>query len=722
METAPSPALREPEGPPGDLPRRDQGPVDPTATDIRPPTAELLLDRLFPDPSTDGADILPPVPPRAEGPPPLANWASLVQGPCRESDRSRWSARTGGLVAIAALTAYLVWRIGFTLPADGWDRNVAWLLVLFEAVPLAALIARTITVWDIDCHAPAPVTEHRPGSRVAVLIPTYNEPVEVIAPTIAAACALEPVHETWVLDDGDRDWVASLCEAYGARYVTRPVHDHAKAGNLNHALDLMAEEAAEGGADFDVIASLDCDHVPLPHFLTATLGWFDDPEIALVQGPQTYYNAGAFDDDGVAGDQGIFFHVLMAARNDKEAGPFWCGSTALLRLRALREVGGVATETITEDMHTTLRLVRSGWRTAYHHQALAVGLGPGTSEQYLLQRRRWGMGAMQVLAAERLWAAKGWLSWRSYYEYLAGALWWLEGITTLLMFVVPASILLSGAQVSTAPVSLFVAIFGTTFALRLWGVTRLFRHHLHLPTSYAMRVFRIPIGLSCLWWLVTRRTLKFEVTPKAAADARLRGRVPRILWVTVGSMSCVLGYSALGLAGQVPWRSNAEATVASGIWLVLGAAALFLGTSRIRAADYASSRRNAHRVAVHAPVAVDGVDGELVDVSVGGVAVRLPVRELPVGGGVTLVLPAAPPMQLELVRAVADPSSGGVVASLQVAAGDWAAHRALSLWMFHTPEDALAGWPRQVPVVAASPAARSARVHLVFVPQGGPRV
>lgn len=81
---------------------------------------------------------------------------------------------------------------------------------------------------------------------VAVLIPTYNEPAEVLTPTIAAACALEPAHQTWVLDDGDREWVRDLCLAYGARYVRREVHDQAKAGNLNHALQLMTEELVQG--------------------------------------------------------------------------------------------------------------------------------------------------------------------------------------------------------------------------------------------------------------------------------------------------------------------------------------------------------------------------------------------------------------------------------------------------------------------------------------------
>jgi cellulose synthase (UDP-forming) len=161
---------------------------------------------------------------------------------------------------------------------------------------------------------------------------------------------------------------------------------------MNHALGLMAAEKAGGGPGIDIIAVLDCDHVPLPMFLTATLGWFDDPEIALIQGPQSFYNGGAFDDAGITGDQGTFFNVLMASRNVAGAGPVWCGATSLLRMSALEEVGGVATETITEDMHTTLKLIRRGWRTVYHHQTLAVGLAPATPDQYLLQRRRWAWG------------------------------------------------------------------------------------------------------------------------------------------------------------------------------------------------------------------------------------------------------------------------------------------------------------------------------------------
>ena len=632
----------------------------------------------------------------------IAGWASWLGSPRPEPRRSQVLARLGGLTAVFALLAYLSWRVAFTIPAGGWNEVAAWTLVTFEALPILGLAVRVVTLWNLDCRAPAPVTALPHGVRVAVLIPTYNEPAEVIAPTIAAACALEPAHETWVLDDGDRDWVEEMCRAYGARYVRRPVHDHAKAGNLNHTLDLMAREEADGAEGIGIIAVLDCDHVPLPTFLTATLGWFDDPQIALVQGPQSFYNSGAFDDDGVSGEQGVFFNVLMASRNRDGAGPFWCGSTSLLRTSAIREIGGIATDTIVEDMHTTLGLIRNGWKTVFHHQTLAVGLAPATPEQYLLQRRRWGLGAMQVLTKERLWAAKRWLSWRNYFEYLSGTLWWLEGVATIVIFFIPAAILLSGAQTSTAGPGTFAAVFLAMFVLRMWGVRQLFRRQLHLPTAFALRIFRIPVGVSCLWWLVSRKTLDFAVTPKAGADERLRGRPPRVVIALILGVLALLVYSSLGVLDLVPWRATDGATVASGIWLLLAEIGLVLGALRVISPAYATTRRNAHRIAVRASVSLDGVEGELVDISVGGAAVRFPLGSTPATNDVALVLPGATPIPMVVVRTVRDPSGQGEIVSLRVPDGDWVGFRTMSMWLFHTPPGTVDGVPSGVPAVAAT--------------------
>lgn len=662
---------------------------------------------MTPSPSSTALTLAPGLTDQADATPRrfhLAAWTKQLAAPAPESRKSKLLARAGGLVAVIGLLMYLTWRIAFTIPAGGSTVWFAWALVGFEALPLFALTLRTITLWSIDSPAPPPVAATATDWKVAVLVPTYNEPAEVIAPTVAAACALEPAHETWVLDDGDRPWVKELCEAYGARYVSRDHHDHAKAGNINHALELMKfEEAVGEHPAFDIVAVLDCDHVPLPNFLTATLGWFDDEQIALVQGPQAYYNAGAFDDDGASGEQGMFFNVLLPSRQQAGVGPFWCGSTSLLRLSALHGVGGVATETVTEDMHTTLHLIRDGWKTVYHHQTIAVGLAPSTPEQYLMQRRRWGMGSMQILAHERLWAAKSWLSWRNFFEYLNGTLWWLEGIATLAAFMLPLVIMVSGVATSTADPAVFTAAFVTMFATRLWGMRQLMRREIHIPTAFALRVLRIPVGIACLWWLMTRQTLEFQVTEKGGAAHRIRGRIPSVVWLVVSIVAGTAAYAAAGLAGWVPWRTDEASTASSGIWLLMAAYVLITGTRRIRKAEFATSRRNAHRVRVEAEVVLDGTVGRLVDISTGGAAIAVPKGHTPGLGLVELHLPCAVPVKV-LVGSIARPAGNAGsqedIVSVQVLSDDWKARRTLSMWMFHTPSDAVAGLPSGTPAVA----------------------
>src|SRR4051794_17363424 len=176
----------------------------------------LLVD-VSPAPS-----IPPEAAPRPSAPPaPLrtAAWAQRLGPPGPEPRRSRHFAHVGALTAITALVAYLTWRGAVTLPSAGWGRTAAYALIAFEGLPLAGMVTKLFTLWNIDSFAAPPASDLPAGTRVVLLIPTYDEPVEVIAPTIAAGCSLEPAHETWVLDDGDRPWVAEMCEAYGARYV-----------------------------------------------------------------------------------------------------------------------------------------------------------------------------------------------------------------------------------------------------------------------------------------------------------------------------------------------------------------------------------------------------------------------------------------------------------------------------------------------------------------------
>ncbi|MDQ3344889.1 MAG: glycosyltransferase, partial [Chloroflexota bacterium] len=239
------------------------------------------------------------------------------------------------VVAVAALivsAAYLGWRATATLNIDAWYLSLP--MYVFEVHAAIGLGLFTFSLWDVDVRPRRRELGRVP--TIAVLIPTYNEGPEILVPTIAAAVALEPAHETWVLDDGERPEIAELAAALGARYLARTTHEHAKAGNLNHAL---------GVVDTEILAVLDADHVAAPEFLRATLGYFADPQVALVQTPQDFYNVTSFEHgSGVAygepfHEQTLFYRLLQPGKNRWSAA-FWCGTNALVRTEALRSIGG----------------------------------------------------------------------------------------------------------------------------------------------------------------------------------------------------------------------------------------------------------------------------------------------------------------------------------------------------------------------------------------------
>ena len=225
--------------------------------------------------------------PHRDAPVPAIGWLRpTLPGrglPAPESRTRRWAIRSIALLAIAVTAVYLVWRIGWTIALDVWWVSIPMFVLEVHAALGLALF--TFSLWDVD-RRPATRDVTTTSWKIAVLVPTYNEGLEVLTPTVAAAVAMRIDHETWVLDDGARPEVERLATELGAHYLARPTHEHAKAGNLNHALGVI---------DAELIAVLDADHVASPDFLVRTLGYFGDPRLALVQTPQEFYNVDSFE-------------------------------------------------------------------------------------------------------------------------------------------------------------------------------------------------------------------------------------------------------------------------------------------------------------------------------------------------------------------------------------------------------------------------------------------
>ena len=225
-------------------------------------------------------------------------------------------------------TWYVVWRWGWSVNWDNWWISVP--LVAAETYALVDSFLFGLTVWRIKVRGEAPPPPE--GATVDVYITTYDEPVEMVLATAAAAQRISYPHRTWVLDDGNRPDLELAARELGVGYLTR--HEdwtgrprHAKAGNLNNALF-----ATEG----EFMLVLDADQVPDPAILDRTLGWFRDPEVALVQTPQWFTNV---PDSDPLGSQAPLFYGPIQQGKDGWNAAFFCGSNALLRREALMQLG-----------------------------------------------------------------------------------------------------------------------------------------------------------------------------------------------------------------------------------------------------------------------------------------------------------------------------------------------------------------------------------------------
>jgi cellulose synthase (UDP-forming) len=309
-------------------------------------------------------------------------------------------------ISFVLLVRYFVWRVTQTLPPPGFtaDCFVGYPFALAEAASLAAVclsllfLSRTI---DRSVEVTAAVrrgTGAAPAPLIDVFICTYNEEKAILERTIIGATGLDyGNYRVWILDDGRRLWLKRLTEDLGCRYLTRPDNRHAKAGNINHALQHVAglRERPE------FISILDADFVPMPDFLTRTTTLMEDKTVGVVQTPQHFINPDPIQSNLAAAEvwpdeQRFFFDILMPAK-DAWGVAFCCGTSSVIRFSSLMQIGGFPTDSVTEDYLVTLRLKELGYRTVYLNERLTLGLAPEGLKEYITQRGRWCLGLMQIV-------------------------------------------------------------------------------------------------------------------------------------------------------------------------------------------------------------------------------------------------------------------------------------------------------------------------------------
>jgi cellulose synthase (UDP-forming) len=263
--------------------------------------------------------------------------------------------------------------------------------------------------------------------EVDVFITVYGEELAKIRATAEAARAIKGKHRTWILDDGRSDEVRALADELGCRYVRRLSSNGAKAGNINHALSLAKGE---------FFCVFDADFVPSPEFLVETVPFFVNSNVAFVQTPQTYGNLVNMVSRGAGYMQAVFYKFIQPGRNHFNAA-FCVGTNVIFRRAAINDVGGIYTDSKSEDVWTSLMLHERGWKSVYISKTLAVGDAPETIEAYTKQQLRWATGGFEIMFTHNPLSPRRRLSVDQRLMYLVTATHYLTGVAPGLLLLVP---------------------------------------------------------------------------------------------------------------------------------------------------------------------------------------------------------------------------------------------------------------------------------------------
>jgi cellulose synthase/poly-beta-1,6-N-acetylglucosamine synthase-like glycosyltransferase len=421
---------------------------------------------------------------------------------------------------------------------------------------------------------PVPV---RPPKHLRVAFATTRaagEPISMVQTTLEAAkrvLYLEGTVDVWLLDETNDAELKEICEVLNVKYFSRagkPAWNTAKSKRLwlkrtffivkckflgikavkkkrikpnpyfaaksKHGnYNAWRKYLARNYISYDILAGVDTDQVPEPNYLQRLLGYFHDPDVAYVVGPQVYGNYRP----GLAGlvarwaeSQASFFQSTIQRAGNASTSAMFVGTNYAVRTQALDQIGGFQ-PCITEDMATGLAIharrnpdTGRHWKSVYTPDVLALGSGPDFWGPYFTQQWRWAAGTFDTWR-RMVWRLFFKLPGRTRLHYFLILTYYPIVATTWLLAVISSMVYLAtGATAILAAWGQFVSLYLMTVVLQLslyfWN--RRYNVSPHEPGgSYGtpgmvLSSLTAPIYLSALIGITFGKRPSFVVTSKDA--------------------------------------------------------------------------------------------------------------------------------------------------------------------------------------------------------------
>lgn len=283
--------------------------------------------------------------------------------------------------------------LGFAVGSDITVVLIGSIVAVFVVVHTLIKLSVVARPWSKILVKPHP--DYEPF--VSIHVACKNEPAELVNSTVEALAKLDySKYEVIVINSNNsntdnwqriQEFVARFGENF--KFVHLDQIDGFKAGALNYINSHVMDRGAE------VVAIVDCDYIVTANFLRETVGYFENPEVGIVQVPQDYHNVTPHN-VGLAYEYRSFFAMVMHQAQRLNLVTF-TGTMGLVRADLIKKGLKWNEWCITEDTEAGVYINSMGFRGVYIDKSLGKGLMPFDYTSLSKQRQRWVYGNMQVL-------------------------------------------------------------------------------------------------------------------------------------------------------------------------------------------------------------------------------------------------------------------------------------------------------------------------------------
>jgi cellulose synthase/poly-beta-1,6-N-acetylglucosamine synthase-like glycosyltransferase len=228
----------------------------------------------------------------------------------------------------------------------------------------------------------------------SIVVPVKNEECVInrLLDSLSTLNYPQNKKEIIIVEDGSIDKTNDICVEYAKENANVKILNKTLSNGKSSALNFGLAHAKG-----DIIAIFDADNVPAHDALMTVVEYFEDPNVAAVQGRTASINPKEnMLTQFISYEEAVWCEAWLRGKDVLNLFVHLKGSCQFIRRDVLEHLQGFDEAVLSEDMEISARLVENDYKIRYASDVVAWQESPSNLKTLFKQRTRWFRGTMEV--------------------------------------------------------------------------------------------------------------------------------------------------------------------------------------------------------------------------------------------------------------------------------------------------------------------------------------